>query len=92
MDWIAFGANRYGTPLAMGVSANLYGSVKPFVDSGEVLALLRGMKGVNLVGGDIVEVAPQYDANTSTAQAGAQVMFEILSLMVFSPSISYNFV
>jgi agmatinase len=53
----------------------------------EVLELLRGLKGVNLVGGDVVEVAPQYDATTNTAQAGAQVLFEILSLMVFSPSI-----
>ncbi|MBB4006001.1 agmatinase [Allorhizobium taibaishanense] len=53
----------------------------------EVLELLRGLKGVNLVGGDVVEVAPQYDATTNTAQAGAQVLFEILSLMVFSPSL-----
>ncbi|MBD9375119.1 agmatinase [Rhizobium sp. ARZ01] len=54
----------------------------------EVLELLRGLKGVNLVGGDVVEVAPQYDATTNTAHAGAQVLFEILSLMVFSPSVS----
>lgn len=53
----------------------------------EVLELLRGLKGIDLVGGDVVEVAPQYDATTNTAQAGAQVLFEILSLMVFSPSI-----
>jgi agmatinase len=51
----------------------------------EALALLRGLKGLNLVGGDVVEVAPQYDATTNTAQAGAQMLFEILSLMVFSP-------
>jgi agmatinase len=56
----------------------------------EVLELIRGLKGVNLVGGDVVEVAPQYDATTNTAQAGAQVLFEILSLMVFSPSIAGN--
>lgn len=54
----------------------------------EVLELIRGLKGVNLVGGDVVEVAPQYDATTNTAQAGAQVLFEILSLMVFSPSVA----
>ncbi|APG85485.1 agmatinase [Sinorhizobium americanum] len=53
----------------------------------EVLELIRGLKGVNLVGGDVVEVAPQYDATTNTALAGAQVLFEILSLMVFSPSV-----
>ena len=53
----------------------------------EILELLRGLKGVNLVGGDVVEVAPQYDSTTNTAQAGAQMLFEILSLMVFSPTI-----
>lgn len=54
----------------------------------EVLEILRALKGVNLVGGDVVEVAPQYDTTTNTAHAGAQVLFEILSLMVFSPSLS----
>lgn len=53
----------------------------------EALQLLRGLKGLNVVGGDVVEVAPQYDATTNTAHAGAQMLFEILSLMVFSPSI-----
>lgn len=53
----------------------------------EVLEFLRGLKGLNLVGGDVVEVAPQYDATTNTAHAAAQVLFEILSLMVYSPSI-----
>ncbi|PZM08823.1 agmatinase [Rhizobium tubonense] len=53
----------------------------------EVLELIRGLKGISLVGGDVVEVAPQYDTTTNTAQAGAQVLFEILSLMVFSPLI-----
>jgi len=53
----------------------------------EALQLLNGLKGLDVVGGDVVEVAPQYDATTNTAQAGAQMLFEILSLMVFSPSI-----
>ncbi|HEY4368040.1 MAG TPA: agmatinase [Steroidobacteraceae bacterium] len=53
----------------------------------EALHILRGLKGLNVIGGDVVEVAPQYDTTTNTAQAGAQMLFEILSLMVFSPSI-----
>ncbi len=53
----------------------------------EVQALLRGLDGMNIVGGDVVEVAPQYDATTNTAHAAAQMLFEILSLMVASPSI-----
>ncbi|MGY3611538.1 arginase family protein, partial [Bradyrhizobium sp. Lot11] len=53
----------------------------------EALEMLRGLKGLNLVGGDVVEVAPQYDPTTNTAQTGAQVLFEILSLLAFSPSL-----
>lgn len=51
----------------------------------EVLRIIRGLKGANVVGGDVVEVAPSYDATTNTAQCGAQILFEILSLMQFSP-------
>lgn len=51
----------------------------------EAMTILRGMKGANLVGGDVVEVAPAYDPTTNTAQNGAQMLFEILSLMQFSP-------
>jgi agmatinase len=54
----------------------------------EVLEFLRSLKGIDLIGGDVVEVAPQYDTTTNTAHVGAQVLFEILSLMVFSPSLS----
>ena len=48
----------------------------------EAQAILRGLKGVDLVGADLVEVAPQYDATANTAHAGAQMLFEILSLFV----------
>ena len=40
----------------------------------EALSLLRGLAGLDVVGGDVVEVAPQYDATTNTAQAAAQVL------------------
>ncbi|NTJ11624.1 agmatinase [Rhizobium lusitanum] len=51
----------------------------------EVLRILRGMKGANIVGADVVEVAPAYDTTSNTAQNAAQMLFEILSLMQFSP-------
>jgi agmatinase len=54
----------------------------------EIQALLRGLKGLNICGGDVVEVAPQYDATANTAHAGAQMLFEILSLMAFSPTLA----
>lgn len=53
----------------------------------EVLALLRGCAGLDIVGADVVEVAPQYDASTATAQAAAQVLFTTLCLMVRAPSL-----
>jgi len=51
----------------------------------EALALIRGMKGMNIVAADVVEVAPQYDPTTNTAQNAAQMLFEIVSLFKFSP-------
>jgi len=47
----------------------------------EVLGILRGLAGIDIVGGDVVEVAPQYDATTNTAQIGAQCLFELLCLV-----------
>ena len=47
--------------------------------------ILRGLAGLDIVGGDVVEVAPQYDATTVTAQVGAQMMFEILCLLALAP-------
>lgn len=58
-----------GTPEAGGLSTR------------EAMELVRGCAGLNVVGGDVVEVAPQYDATTNTAQAAAQMLFEILALV-----------
>ena len=58
-----------GTPEAGGLEAR------------EGLALLRGLGGLNIVGADVVEVAPEYDATTNTAQLAAQILFEEFALM-----------
>jgi agmatinase len=50
----------------------------------EVLAILRGLAGLDVIGGDVVEVAPQYDATTNTAQIGAQCLFELLALVALA--------
>ena len=50
----------------------------------ECQALLQGLAGLNIIGGDVVEIAPQYDATTNTAHVGTQMLFEILSLMVLN--------
>jgi guanidinopropionase len=52
----------------------------------EAQRLLRGLKGLNLVGGDVVEVAPPFDPSGNTALVGASMMFEILCLVADSLS------
>jgi guanidinopropionase len=52
----------------------------------EAQAILHGLKGIDIVGGDVVEVAPQYDPTSNTAMVGAQMLFEIFSLMVQAPN------
>ena len=47
----------------------------------ETQRLLRGLAGLPLVGGDLVEVAPQYDPSANTAHVGATMMFELLGLL-----------
>ncbi|MFO0916876.1 MAG: agmatinase [Planctomycetaceae bacterium] len=49
--------------------------------SREILALVRGLEGLNLLGGDLVEVSPSYDASGITAILAANLVFEMLSLM-----------
>lgn len=47
----------------------------------EALQLLRGIAGIDIIGGDVVEVAPEYDPSTNTAQAAAQMLFQLLCLV-----------
>jgi agmatinase len=56
------------------------------LSTAEAMALVRGCAGLDIVGGDVVEVAPQYDATSNTAQAGAQMLFEILALIALARS------
>jgi agmatinase len=50
--------------------------------SRELLALLRGLNGINIVGADVVEVAPAYDHADITTLAAATLVFDLLGLMV----------
>jgi agmatinase len=49
--------------------------------SRELLAMLRGLVGLNVVGADIVEVAPAYDHAEITGIAAAHVCYELLSVL-----------
>lgn len=51
--------------------------------SRELIQILRGIEGLNVVGADVVEVSPGYDdRGEGTALAGAQVAYEILTSIV----------
>ena len=47
----------------------------------EAMQMLRGLQGLNWVGGDVVEVCPPFDSAGITALNGAQMMFEIVCLV-----------
>ena len=42
------------------------------------LEIIRGMSGLNIVGGDLVEVSPPYDPSGNTALTGANFLYEML--------------
>jgi len=51
------------------------------------LEIVRGMKGLNVVGADLVEVSPPYDQAGTTALVGANLAFEMLCVM---PGVTYR--
>jgi agmatinase len=58
-----------GTPESGGLTAR------------ELLRLLRSLTGLNIVGADVVEVAPAYDHAEITSLAAATVVYDLLGLM-----------
>ncbi len=58
-----------GTPEAGGMTSR------------ELLAMIRALRAVNLVGADVVEVAPAYDHAQLTAIAASHITYEIISAM-----------
>jgi len=51
------------------------------------LEIVRGCKGLNLIGGDLVEVSPPYDVSGNTSQLGANLLYEMLCVL---PGVSYR--
>ena len=63
-----------GTPVIGGLSTH------------QAQQILRGLAGINLVGMDLVEVAPAYDVGDITSLAGATLALEMLYLYASKPS------
>ena len=51
-------------------------------NSFQALQVVRGLSGVHIVGADMVEVSPPFDAAGGTAYLGVSIMFELLCQMV----------
>ena len=51
------------------------------------LEIIRGCRGLDLVGGDLVEVAPAYDASGNTSLVAANLLFEMLCVF---PGVEYR--
>lgn len=53
----------------------------------QAMQLIRALRGVNVVGCDLVEVSPPYDTSGNTALVGANILYEMLCIL---PGVAYR--
>jgi guanidinobutyrase len=53
----------------------------------QALEIIRGCQGLNVIGGDLVEVSPPYDPSGNTALVGANLLYEMLCIL---PGVRYS--
>ncbi|MBZ0130956.1 MAG: agmatinase [Rhodobacteraceae bacterium] len=74
--YLSFDIDALDPAFAPGTGTPVWGGLS----SAQAAAILRGLKGINVVGMDVVEVSPAYDTTGATAIAGAHVAMELLCL------------
>lgn len=74
--YLTFDIDALDPAFAPGTGTPVWGGLA----SWQVAAILRDLAGINLIGGDVVEVSPSYDTTGATAIAGAHVAMELLCL------------
>lgn len=74
--YLSFDIDGLDPAFAPGTGTPVWGGLS----SAQAAALLRGLAGITLVGGDVVEVSPPYDHAAITAVAGAHVAMELICL------------
>ena len=57
------------------------------LSTAQALQLIRSLRGLNVVGCDLVEVSPPYDTSGNTALVGANILFELLCIL---PGVIYR--
>jgi agmatinase len=76
--YISFDIDALDPAFAPGTGTPVVGGPTSY----ELKRFLHGLRGLNIVGADLVEVSPPFDSAGITALAGAQMMFEMLCLAV----------
>ncbi len=74
--YLSFDIDALDPAFAPGTGTPVWGGLS----SAQAAAMLRGLKGIEMVGGDVVEVSPPFDATGATAIAGAHVAVELMCL------------
>jgi len=74
--YLSFDIDGLDPAFAPGTGTPVWGGLT----SAQASIILRDLAGINLVGGDVVEVSPPFDTTGATAIAGAHVAMEILCL------------
>jgi len=74
--YLTFDIDALDPAFAPGTGTPVWGGLA----SWQTAAILRDLAGINLVGGDVVEVSPPYDPTGATAIAGAHVAYELICL------------
>ena len=75
--YISFDIDSLDPAFAPGTGTPEVGGMTPI----QAQALLRGLRGLDLIGGDVVEVSPPFDPSGITALAGVTMMYEILCVL-----------
>ena len=75
--YLSFDIDGLDPAFAPGTGTPVWGGLS----SAQAAALLRGLAGVNIQGGDVVEVSPPFDTTGATAIAGAHVAVELCQLL-----------
>ena len=74
--YISFDVDGLDPAYAPGTGTPAVGGITTY----QAKRLLQGLRGLDIIAGDVVEVSPPFDSAGITALAGAQLMFEILCL------------
>ncbi|MGV6812545.1 MAG: agmatinase [Brevirhabdus sp.] len=78
--YLTFDIDALDPGFAPGTGTPVWGGLS----SGQAAIALRDLAGINMIGGDVVEVSPPFDPSGATAVAGAHVAMELICLWAWT--------